>query len=99
MNAINTFIATRDFYNNNKAATEFAQKMAMSIYDTHISGGCSEAEALDMALRVVAVHEEDATATYECYCQECDATLDMTEEEFEDDDELKLCDSCQANSN
>jgi len=97
MQAITDFIASRDFYNNNKAANEFAQKMALSIYDMYITGGCSEAEALGMAIRVVAVHEKDAT--YECYCQECDATLDMTEEEFEDDDELKLCDSCQANVN
>ena len=33
---------------------------------------------------------------YECYCQECGEVIEgMTEEEFVEDDELKLCEECE----
>ena len=40
--------------------------------------------------------QESDDEEYECYCQECGEVIEgMTEEEFEEDDELKLCAKCE----
>lgn len=43
-----------------------------------------------------AEEKESDDEEYECYCQECGEVIEgMTEEEFEEDDELKLCAKCE----
>ena len=55
----------------------------------------TEEEATAFAVRVVRTAFED-DEEYECYCQECGEVIEgMTEEEFEEDDELKLCAKCE----
>ena len=76
--------------------TKMFERMMVSgkqMYDT-------EEEATAFAVRVVRTafedEEESDDEEYECYCQECGEVIEgMTEEEFEEDDELKLCAKCE----
>lgn len=91
---------------SHETKTEFCEKVKKHLPNIPPESPVERQKMLDLAfmltvLEMYPTEDLDALAAedeaYVCYCMECDEPIEgMTEEEFNDDSEVKLCAACEA---